>query len=130
MNKNEMLSQIKDNIMEVSEISSDEAKGKIKKIIHLIKDSLQLDNDWEILKKHFTEVHPNFFSILLKKYPELTQDELKLCVYLKIQLSSKEIARLINITVDAVNKRRNRMRKKLKITPNVDLYDFLINIES
>jgi len=56
----------------------------------------------------------------------ITMDELKLCAYLKIQLSSKEIARLINITSVAVNKRRNRLRKKIGVSANEDLYEFFL----
>jgi len=130
MNKNETLADIKNKVSEISLSSSIEVQGELKRIIYLIKENLQLDNDWEIFKTHFTEVHPDFFTTLINKYPTLTPDELKLCAYLKIQLSSKEIARLINITVVAINKRRNRMRKKLNLTPESDLHEFLLNIDN
>ena len=128
LNKNEILSDINDKISLMASNANEDLSKPFSQINNLIKDSLRLDNDWEIFKKHFTDVHPNFFTKLINEYPDLTTDELKLCAYLKIQLSSKEIARLINISVSAVNKRRNRMRKKLNISPEVDLYEFLIKI--
>jgi len=128
LNKNEILSDINDKISLMALNANDDLRKPFSQIKNLIKDSLHLDNDWEIFKKHFTEVHPDFFIKLIKKYPNLTFDELKLCAYLKIQLSSKEIARLINISVSAVNKRRNRIRKKLNISPKVDLYEFILKI--
>lgn len=130
MNKNETLADIKNKVSEISLSSSTEVQSELKRIIYLIKENLQLDNDWEIFKTHFTEVHPDFFTTLINKFPTLTPDELKLCAYLKIQLSSKEIARLINITVVAINKRRNRMRKKLNLSPESDLHEFLLNIDN
>jgi len=128
LNKNEILSDINDKISLMALNANDDLSKPFFQIKSLIKDSLHLDNDWEVFKKHFTDVHPDFFEILIKRYPDLTTDELKLSAYLKIQLSSKEIARLINISVSAVNKRRNRIRKKLNISPKDDLYEFLLKI--
>jgi DNA-binding CsgD family transcriptional regulator len=56
----------------------------------------------------------------------MTRTNLKLCAYLRLNLSSKEIASLLNITVSGIDKARNRLRKKLNLEPNVDLYDFLL----
>ena len=130
LNKNDILAQIKEKVSDLSSVSVDEIERSVKQIKYLIKDNLHLDKDWLLFKKHFTDVHPDFFSALNNQFPALTADELKLCAYIKIQLSTKEIARLINITVVAINKRRNRMRKKLNLTPDVDLHDFLLNFKS
>jgi tetratricopeptide (TPR) repeat protein len=124
MSKNELLSQIKDKIEQIENVNEDARPKIYKEINFLISDSLRLDEDWQVFKKHFTDVHPHFFNQLKKEYSDLTTDELKLCAYLKIQLSSKEIARLINVTVAAVNKRRNRLRKKLDISADEDFHDF------
>jgi tetratricopeptide (TPR) repeat protein len=123
-NKNEVLNFIQTEVKNIR--STHPSIDGLNEITNLIKDNLQLDQDWEMFKTHFESVHPDFFSNLLSRYSNLTNDELKLCAYLKIQLSSKEIARLINITTEAVNKRRNRIRKKFEIEPSVDLVDFLI----
>ena len=124
MSKNEILNQIQEKL---SQVKNDNLTLKtFKEIDFLISDSLRLDEDWEVFKKHFTDVHPLFFEKLKTEYPDLTTDELKLCAYLKIRLSSKEIARLIYITVAAVNKRRNRLRKKLNISADEDFDVFFI----
>ena len=85
---------------------------------------------WDIFKKHFIEVHPVFFNVLVTRYPNLTNDDLKLCAYLKLQLSSKEIARLLNLELAAINKRRNRLRKKLNIESSVDLHEFILTVDN
>jgi len=108
-------------------------KGETASLIemeHLLKENIQFDKDWGIFKKHFTKVHPLFFTSLLESYTDLTNEELKLCAYLKLQLSSKEIARILNVSTEAINKRRNRLRKKLFLNPKDDLYAFLIMLNS
>lgn len=125
-NKNEILSEI-DSI--IKSLKNWEDTSELKDLNIIIKQNLQLDQDWDIFKKHFIEVHPNFFKSIVDKYADLTNDDLKLCAYLKLQLSSKEIARLLNIETTAVNKRRNRIRKKLTIDSAVDLHQFMITID-
>ena len=69
-----------------------------------------------------------FFQKLTEKYPDLTGQEMRLCAYLRINLTSKEIAQILFIQPTAVNKRRNRLRKKLELTGDDDLLHFLINL--
>lgn len=125
-NKNEILSEIHSKI---KSLENWEDNPKLKELNILIKQNFQLDQDWDIFKKHFIEVHPDFFKAIVHQFPNLTNDDLKLCAYLKLQLSSKEIARLLNIETSAVNKRRNRIRKKLNIDSAVDLHEFMLTID-
>lgn len=125
-NKNEILSHIDSKI---KSLENWEDNPKLKELRIIIKQNLQLDQDWDIFKKHFIEVHPDFFNAIIGEYPDLTNDDLKLCAYLKLQLSSKEIARLLNIETTAVNKRRNRIRKKLGIDSSVDLHEFMLTVD-
>jgi DNA-binding CsgD family transcriptional regulator len=125
-NKNEILSEVNQKI---KSLDSWEENRVLKELNILIKQNMQLDQDWDIFKKHFIEVHPSFFETIIQKYPALTNDDLKLCAYLKIQLSSKEIARLLNIETSAINKRRNRIRKKLTIDSSIDLHEFMLTID-
>ncbi|MCK5855893.1 MAG: hypothetical protein KAG64_00290 [Bacteroidales bacterium] len=129
MSKNEVLSSIEQNISKISDKADILSSKFYREIKFIISDSLRMDEDWQIFRRHFTEVHPLFFENLKTNYSNITTDELKLCAYLKIQLSSKEIARLLNITTVAVNKRRNRLRKKLEISSNDDFYGFFLRKE-
>ena len=71
-------------------------------------------------------VNSDFFNKLKDQHPDLTPNELKLCAYLKMNLSTKEIAQLMNITIKAVEVGRYRLRKKLAIKPDINLYDYLM----
>jgi len=86
--------------------------------------SSEQDN-WELFKLRFTEVHKDFFSNLLSTHPELTKSELKFCTYLRIHLSSSQIASALNVTSEAIKKTRYRIRKKIAITPKDSLEDYI-----
>lgn len=84
--------------------------------------------DWKAFKLHFEEVHPNFFQNLRNMFSSITPNEEKLCAFIKMNLSSKEIALINNNTPAAVDKSRNRLRKKLGIAPEMNLKEFLDSI--
>jgi DNA-binding CsgD family transcriptional regulator len=75
-------------------------------------------------------VHSDFLIRLKEKYPQLNAHELKLCAYLRMNLTSKEIAQLINISVRGVEISRYRLRKKLEIPTEVNLFQFLFDLDS
>lgn len=101
-----------------------------KPVLRLLEEAEKGNKDWEQFAAHFDEVHNNFLSAIKKKYPVLSPTDLKLCAYLKLNLSSKEIAQLMNISVKGVEIGRYRLRKKLQLETEVNLFDFLISITS
>ncbi|QZE13040.1 tetratricopeptide repeat protein [Halosquirtibacter laminarini] len=127
LNKNNALINVQDKLKEYIR-SKNKDVDELHKLVREINEFINLDKDWENFKLHFESVHEGFFRRLKELYPGLTQDELKLCAYLRINLSSKEISKILNINPTSVNKRRNRLRKKLDITPEVNLVDFIMRI--
>ena len=88
-----------------------------------------MDKDWEHFAQHFDKVHSDFMVILKEKHENITPNELKLCTYLRMNLSTKEIAQLLNITVRGIEISRYRLRKKLGIKTEVTLFDYLMSIK-
>ena len=87
-----------------------------------------MDNDWENFTNHFDKAY-NLFTINLKeKFPKLTANDLKICTFLRMNLSTKEIAQLMNISMRGIELSRYRLRKKLNISTEVSLFDFLNEI--
>jgi len=124
--RGKLLSKIGDELLPlVEQTSSRETANDLKKVIRLLNEAKRLDNDWDQFAVHFDHVHANFLTNLKEKYPNLSPSDLKLCAYLKLNLSSKEIAQLLNITPRAVEVSRYRLRKKLGLKPEVNLFDFL-----
>jgi len=125
-NKNKVLGDIKIALQSVVKIAKSEVALSTKKIIKDIDFNMKLDTDWNQFKVHFDSVNVGFFKNLQTQFPTLSQNDLKLCAYLKINLSSKEIAQLLNISIAGINKSRNRLRKKLNLTPNENLTTFIL----
>ncbi|MFL9845141.1 helix-turn-helix and ligand-binding sensor domain-containing protein [Flavobacterium rhizosphaerae] len=120
-------SEMIENIQEVlnSDVKNDQLKTKIKKII---KTSSISKNEWQSFEKNLMKSHEEFVERLTAKYPELTSKDIKLCIYLRMNLSSKEIAPLMNISFRGVELHRYRLRKKLDITTEDNLSKFMFNI--
>ena len=94
-----------------------------------ITQSLRRNEDVEKLQKRIEVVHSGFLKTLSLQFPQLTEKENRLCVMLKLDLSSKEIAVLNNITENAVMMARYRMRKKMNLNSEENLVDFfLVNL--
>ena len=116
--KNELLKDINDTIIIYEKQKEDTL---LKELKSKIKDNISVESDWEIFKLHFEEVHPSFFEELNKNFSMLTQNNLKLCAYIKIGLSNKEISRLLNISPDSVKTSKKRLKKKLDISPGKNI---------
>jgi DNA-binding CsgD family transcriptional regulator len=127
--KKEMLSKLKEDLADYKNIPDTEKAGKeFQKIIRVIDKELDHNEEWEQFAVHFDSVHTNYLKILKEKYPALTTSDLKLAAYLRLSLSSKEIAQLMNISIRGVETSRYRLRKKLELENEINLFDFLIRV--
>ncbi|WP_346317802.1 triple tyrosine motif-containing protein [Chitinophaga sp. YIM B06452] len=99
-----------------------------KKVLRLFDEAEQDTEDWQQFSQHFDEVHNNFLSTLKARYPDLSTTDMKLCAYLRINLTTKEIAQSLGISVRGVETSRYRLRKKLEVPGDVPLYDFLLAV--
>lgn len=127
--KGELLTNIKSELTQVTKrLQSEEARTELKKMIKILGEDDNIDKEWENFAKHFDKVHSDFVVKLKEKHPAITGNELKLCAYLRMNLSTKEIAQLMNISVRGVEIGRYRLRKKLGIASSVNLFDYLISL--
>lgn len=128
--KSELLTKIKAELNHLTKsISNPETALETKKMIKVLGEDEKMDEDWEHFSQHFDKVHSDFGLVLKETHPDLSANDLKLCTYLRMNLSSKEIAQLLNITTRGVEISRYRLRKKLGITKEVNLFDYLINLK-
>ncbi|MGZ8558485.1 MAG: ligand-binding sensor domain-containing protein [Chitinophagaceae bacterium] len=126
--KGELLGNIKEELMRLKKSSNDDSNktGDYKKLIQILGEEDKMDKDWEHFAAHFDKVHSNFLRNLKASHPSLSAHELKLSAYLLMNLSSKEIAQLMNISVRGVEISRYRLRKKFKIPTETNLFSFLL----
>jgi DNA-binding CsgD family transcriptional regulator len=127
LQKGELLSNIREEFAGLKKDFNGEASPeKFKKILRILGEENKMDNDWDQFAAHFDKVHRDFLLIMKQHYPGLSAHELKLCAYLRMNLSSKEIAQLENISVRGVELGRYRLRKKLGVPKEAILFDFLL----
>lgn len=122
--KNEMILELKENLKAHQKTPE---KTSLRSIILKLNSQLSSEKDWEAFEYHFTRVHQSFFTDLKKDYPSLTSGDLRLAAYLRMNLSSKEIAPLLHISVRSLENKRYRLRKKLELQPDQQLIDILLS---
>lgn len=126
MKKNELLSRISEKLAKIEEKSQN---FEIKQTIHHIGKELKKSSEqdlWEEFEIRFKEVHSNFYKKISTDFPDLTANDIRLCAFLKLNLSSKEISEITGQRVATLESARSRIRKKLGISKTpVDLVTFL-----
>lgn len=125
--KNELLNQVKKTLaaMDKSEWKA-ENKTQVNRMVKSIDKDLASGEEWSQFEENFDQVHGNFITRLKEAYPKLTPQEIKFSAYLRMNLNSKEIANLLNISVRGVEIGRYRVRKKLELERKDNLADFLM----
>lgn len=103
-------------------------RERIENVTQILNSSILTEDDWEQFKLLFEQVHRNFFAELRIKHPGLTAAEIRIAALLKLNLSTREMASMLGISVDSVNKARYRLRKKLDLHPEQDLQEFIESV--
>ncbi len=123
--KNEVLENVK---QKAKALRTTDSNLGYQQLIKTINFDQQDDKNWSNFIQYFEQVHTDFSSNAKRKYPDVTKNELRLMALLKMNLSSKEIATILNISPDGVKKARQRLRKKMALTPEDSLEAVVIAI--
>ncbi len=120
--KNEILNTIKD------ELSSLKDDSKVKPVIKIINKNLTNTGDWEMFQEAFNNADSDFLKKVKIAHPTLTPNDLRLCAYLRLNLASKEIAPLLNISARSVEIKRYRLRKKMDLPHEKSLVEYILEL--
>jgi len=123
--KNTFIRELRDNLERIRS-SPELFKIEYRRIVMLLKRENASDNDWEVFKSYFSEVHDNFDKKLMSVYPEISEKELRMAAFIKMNLSTKEIAVMLNVLPESVLKSKYRLKKKLRLGKDIDLYQYLV----
>lgn len=126
--KSRVLLDIQEQLIHISNQGENSSACDYTAILKLINEHTDMDNEWQTLKKHFDQVHPDFFRNLYEAHPRLSQNELKHCAYVLMNLSVKEVARILNINSSSVQMSRYRLKKKMGLDEEVTLASYLHRI--
>ena len=108
--------------------SPENLRKELRRVLRLLQADARTDQDWEQFAIHFDQVHGDFLKRLREQFPQLSPNDYRLCAYLRINLNTKEIAHLLNISVRGVEGSRYRLRRKLNLDAEEHLVDFLMRI--
>tara|TARA_R110000868_G_scaffold85301_5_gene240008 strand:+ start:20315 stop:23116 length:2802 start_codon:yes stop_codon:yes gene_type:complete len=122
--KNELLAFIKEDLKKTNENES----RSIKSVISTINKNISKDDTWNVFKEAFDSADKDFLKKIKLAHPSLTPNDLRLCAYLRLNLSSKEVAPLLNISVRSVEIKRYRLRKKMELTHEQGLVEYILAV--
>jgi PAS domain S-box-containing protein len=123
--RNILLESINQSLSEISSKAGYEIKRDLFKLSSKVKNNIQLDEAWGKFKMHFDKTHPAFFSKLKELNPGLTQKEIKQCAYIRIGLSVKEAAQLLDVSPKSIEMARYRIKKKIQLSIGDNLHDYI-----
>ncbi|MBD0403064.1 triple tyrosine motif-containing protein [Flammeovirga sp. EKP202] len=132
--RNELLSNLKEDLQKILErinkgnFSKVRTYDSLEVIIKKIGKDINDEKEWSRFEEHFNLLHSDFFKILKQQHPNLNTQELKICAYIRMNMSSKEMATALNISLRGVETSRYRLRKKLNLDRHENLTDFIENI--
>ncbi|MGE5384171.1 MAG: tetratricopeptide repeat protein [Omnitrophica WOR_2 bacterium] len=129
INVNEILSQLRRSLLSLKKYFSHEVPVELNEVLSMVNSNMDNDMNWRKFRMSFEDTHAGFLDLLMNTVPDLTLNEQKLCAYLFIGLTSNDIAKVMNISLAAVNKNRQRIRKTLGLPPNADITEYLKNID-
>jgi DNA-binding CsgD family transcriptional regulator len=121
LQKNELLSEIKTAIEKQQPLSEQQ-------LVKMVNRHFEQNNSWDDFNLYFESVNKNFYTRLKQIYPEISANDLKICALIKLNLSIKEMASILNISPDSVKTARYRLRKKLQMTADDNLTDFILSV--
>ena len=124
--KNEVLETIKQKALDQKKVSEDGASYQ--KLVNIINLDIHDDESWETFTRQFQEIHTDFYTTVSKHYPTVTPNELRLMSLIKMNLSSKEMANILNISIPGIKKARQRLRKKMELETKDSLEQAVLSI--
>jgi PAS domain S-box-containing protein len=127
--KNKILHEIETELNNVLSRKETFQKKDFQNIIDIIGSYSKFDKDWDLLKSHFEEIHSSFFDKLKGTHSALTSNDLKHCACIKLNFSTKEIAKFFNIKASSVQIARVRLKKKMNLPESAELRNYILTFQ-
>ena len=127
--KNELFGELLEKIELLKTVTPSNQSKILLELKKKVKSHTNLDRDWEDFKRYFEEVHKGFYATLKEKHPDISANDLKICSLARLNLSIKETASVMGISPESAKTARYRLRKKLNLPPETELFDYLLELE-
>jgi DNA-binding CsgD family transcriptional regulator len=123
--KNELIESFRAEVARIQENEQQQQTDRVLHLSQLLNASILTEDDWKTFRELFEKVHTGFFARLRTQLPDLTPGDIRLLTLTKLNLSGKEIAGMLGISYEAVKKARQRLRKKIEMSPALGLEDIV-----
>ena len=124
--KNELLSGIKSDLENIKTASETERLKSLRTLTRTLESEIENKESWDQFLLYFNQTHQNFIQALQTKHPNLTQNDLRMCALTRLNMSNREMATLLNITIMGIEQSRYRLKKRLNLTVDDDLSRYLM----
>ena len=124
-NKNERIEEVVQSLSINTQITTN---APLKNQVNDLKKHLKKDTQWNNFFVHFEELNQGFLNRLRGQHPNLTPSDIRFLTFLYMNLSYKEIASLLNISLQSCRKRKERISKKMNVPGNIPLHAYLSDI--
>ncbi|MFT3795572.1 hypothetical protein [Flavobacterium sp.] len=121
LQKNEMVEEIKSAIEKENQLTEQQ-------LLRMVNKYFTQSDSWSDFDLYFESINKNFYTRLKQRYPDISANDLKICALIKLNLSIKEMASILNISPDSVKTARYRLRKKLQLQTEENLTDFILSV--
>jgi DNA-binding CsgD family transcriptional regulator len=130
LNKNELINTISEKLLSIKQQVNAESQSAVQKVVLDLQSNLQPEL-WQEFEFRFQQVHEKFYKILNEKFPDLSPSERRLCAFLKLDMTTKEISAITHQNAKSIDVARTRLRKKLNLTgTDHNLITFLAHLEN
>ncbi len=126
--RNRFIQYINERIEDILKMTDQSAEKELKKLQSKLKLTEYNDQEWKRIKVHFEQIHPSFFDHLSKNYPKLSNNDLRICAYIKMRLTTKEIANLMYLQPRSIQSTKYRIKKKMNLSEKEDLIEIINNV--
>jgi DNA-binding NarL/FixJ family response regulator len=126
--KNKIIAQLKKQAEETQNVLNASFLPQLNKLLKIVNTELDIKKDWQKFESQMQHTYPDFWKKLNSAYPDLTRNEKQLCLYLRNDKNSQEIAELLSVSIRTIEMARYRLRKKLHLPTEIDLTDFIKNL--
>lgn len=122
--KNEVMLGLKTQLEKIAQKEST-LQDDLKSLYKSVRSDLNISDDWEKFKVHFELVHPNFFTLINRQFPDISLSDLRICAYLRMNMDNASIAHVLNVSSDSLRVRRHRLRKRMGFESDKQIYNYL-----
>lgn len=128
MKKNQFMQEMEQNIAEISKSKNGDVENDLRNLKRSVARMNKSDKEWELFKNYFEEVNTGFYERITQRFTSLSANDHKILALIKLNMNIKETASVLNISPDSVKTARYRLRKKIGLNQEDDLYLFVSNI--